>query len=269
MILYNSEEMSTESKKVWRDVTEKTIFEEVVATTGIKPELVHVYVSIKESIRRILREISRGGKNVRMLRKLQAAAAPLKIVFITTLEFPSQEEDWVAEEMVAAGFDTQEKQQKYINSLKVRDSHFDSVKTISLTVNGDLVTDMSPAIDAVNKDKQKSGSDRTAGFIVAGAIGGAGILLLGIFVGKYYVSRNDRDETNAISVVTFDKNIESYEESNTNEPRGPYGASSANESLGPCLGVIEAKAGDDISALEDPTIFNVPYVEGDKTVGER
>lgn len=260
--------MSTESKKVWRDVTEKTIFEEVVATIGIKPELVHVYVSIKESIRRILREITRGG-NVRMLRKLQAAAAPLKIVFITTLEFPSQKEDWDAEEMVAAGFDTQEKQQKYINSLKVRDSHFDSVKTISLTVNGDLVTDASPAIDAVNKDKQKSGSDRTAGFIVAGAIGGAGILLLGIFVGKYYVSRNDRDQENAISVVTFDKNIESYEESNTNEPRGPYGAGSANESLGPCLGVIEAKAGDDISALEDPTIFNVPYVEGDKTVGER
>ena len=260
--------MSTESKSVWRDATEKTILDEVVSTTGVKPELVHVYVSIRESLNRVLRENHDG--NVQMLRNRQAAVGPLKVVFITTLEFPSQKEDWDAEEMVAAGFDSQEKQQKYINSLKAN-SHFDNVQYISLNVNGDLVTETSPAIDAINRDEQEDGNDSRYGIVaaaVAAVVGAAGILFLGFIVGKYYKARNDRDGTNAISVVTFDKNEVSAEEGISNESNGAY-AGITNGSHGP-LSVIEAKTDDDISALEDPTIFNVPYViEGDKTVGER
>ena len=113
------------------------------------------------------------------VRKLQSYS--LQIKFTTTIEFNSKYDDWDANEMVAAGFETLDQQEEYIFSLKEADStSFESVDSMIMAVDGEVITEV-----IVPKPMEPVEQNNTLYYIIGGAaVGGLLLILAGLLVYK-------------------------------------------------------------------------------------
>jgi len=268
MVLSPSKLLDQDSKKVWINVTRKTIHGEAVAMIGIEPELVDVNVEIEdqkvvEAIR--TRMLSRNGRNgnapfeASFLRKLQSSS-PLEIEFTTIIQFPSDKDDWDGDEMVASGFQTLDQQKTYINDLKAVDgSYFESLEKITLKVDNNLVTEPAASSGMDNTDQvgQEGGEggggdgNNTLYIIVAG-VGGACILAFSMAMGVYYTRRSKRRKNNE-KARPFTPTQEEQKPQNVGL-EVEIMKESSNDPDRHCFGTIESKEGDmdDISEMETP-----------------
>lgn len=200
MTLYNSNLLTSSSKlKAWEEVTQDAIRAEVLLTTGVKV------------MDRVIVEVLLDEQNIvdpsRARRLRSDNTLPVEIQFTTKIQFPSESNDWDAEEMVASAFDTEEKRNQYIIDLMEYDggnAHFESLESISVEVGGEMVTDglaepdNSGEIDGGND----GGGDNSVYLIVAGAVGGACLLLFVLAIGAYYTRRKRRQQKQELEKAT-------------------------------------------------------------------
>jgi len=202
------------------------------------------------------------------LRRLQSAS-PLQLNFTTTIKFNSDEEDWDANKMVAAGFQSLANQKKYIYSLKAADYAFEDVENMSMEVDGVLIT-------ATLITNTEDSNDNTLYYIIGGAVGG-GLLLL--MIGAIIYTRKRREGTSS-SPKASPQDAPSGSRS-TGQASHPPPASQAYYQDRPQLppmppaqnyfGTIETGE-DDVSTLGDPYfgegVVNSREPRADDTVAE-
>jgi hypothetical protein len=270
MILYYLELLDEESEKSWIDVTHSTIQREVVAMVGVEPKKVEIDVVLENlnetTMSRRARALSVNetvrDAPTRMFRRRQQSLSPIEIQFNTSIKFPSERDDWDGKEMVAAAFQTQKEQTKYIVDLKIENmDHFWSVEKFTLEVEGEFVTEPSTVVD----DDEGSVS---VYYIVALAVGGVIILLFAVAAGIYCAKRIERkkrkDARSAIKSQQGDPDrvgLEIETKSDTlNHPQSYFGTIRSKED-----------SSDDISTLGDPFMGDAitSMMDTDNTVGER
>jgi len=271
MILYYMESMDEESEQSWIDVTHKTIHGEVAAMTGIEPKKIEVDVVLDRldeiPLSRGLRMLSsmndtvHVGTSRRAFRRRQQSLSPIEIQFNTSIKFPSERDDWDATEMVAAAFQTQKEQTKYLVDLKNENlDHFWSVERFTMEVEGELVTEPSTVVDEGNVSVY---------FVVALAVGGVILLIFavatGIYCAKRKVNKATKDARIALKTGQQDDRdrvgLEIETKSDTlNHPQSYFGTIRSKED-----------SIDDISTLGDPFMGDAfpAVMDTDNTVGER
>lgn len=265
MSLYIVRELDIEAAHVWKAVTEEIIREEVVAITNIDASLVRVEIDdVQMSSRRLhqssIAKVARGGGNLRYLKE----GSPLQIVFVTNVRLPSESDDWDITLMVGSALNTMKKRQRYIDTLKKSDSHFDELETVSLFVGDNMATGAEGPMKAIGikgtAPDAETHRSRKQWYVIAAVAGGAGVLLLGIVIGMYYSMRNRMGESEEMHATSQGENAIAE------------GAAIANDQAGKCLEIVgkHDDRDDDISALEDPKFVegsNAMIMSGDNTVG--
>ena len=154
-----------------------------------EPEI-QVTVVLQEVTQNLLSD--NGGGKLRNLRMLQSDK-PLEIEFVSTLEFQSTHTDYNPNEMIASGFTSPANQREYIYSLKAANSdYFESVASMSMIVDGTLVTEEGGVIPpATGGGEDGGGSDFTMYYAIGGAAGGACLCIL-FLGGGYYLKKKKR-----------------------------------------------------------------------------
>ena len=267
MVLFYSEKLDGDLEASWIKVTEKVIQKETAMYVGVLPSVIKVNVVITEqtlpassrsrmlSTNRDMHAMSTGAWR----RNLQSSL-PLQIEFATYVQFPSEEENWSGFEMVAGGFRTGREQARYILDLKsANPTDFSNLNSMSLEVEGEIVTE--PVIEEQMKDN-------TLYYIIAGAVGGALVLVLSLGI-IYYRGRNKRIESGSIEfkgqVVEVDKDGGGeYAPTDTDTFQDTMNHQSY-------FGTIQRNDFDDVSTLGDPYMGEVvnTAMNTDITVGER
>jgi len=265
MVLYYMESMDEESEKSWIDVTLKTIHREVAAMVGIEPKKVEVDVvvdHVDEIPLSRARMLSAANDTVWSLRRRrqQQSLLPIQIQFNTSIRFPSERDDWDATQLVAAAFQTQKEQTKYIVELKIENmDRFWSVERFTMEVEGELVTEPSTVVDRGNGSVY---------YIVALSVGGVIVLVFAVGTGVYCVKRKAKNEMEdarlAIKTQQNDPDrvgleIETKSDSLNNHPQSYFGTIRSKED-----------SSDDISTLGDPFMGDAfpAVMDTDNTVGE-
>ena len=266
MVLYYMESMDEESKQSWIDVTLKTIHREVAAMVGIEPKKVEVDVvvdHVDEIPLSRARMLSAANDTVWSLRRRrqQQSLLPIEIQFNTSIRFPSERDDWDATQLVAAAFQTQKEQTKYIVELKIENmDRFWSVERFAMEVEGELVTEPSTVVDRGNGSVY---------YIVALSVGGVIVLVFAVGTGVYCVKRKAKkgmeDARLAIKAQQNDPDrvgleIETKSDTLNNHPQSYFGTIRSKED-----------SSDDISTLGDPFMGDAfpAVMDTDNTVGER
>ena len=268
MVLYYMESMDEESEQSWIDVTHKTIHRETAAIIGIEPKKVEVDVVLSNLVEIPLSRVRMLKLNdtfddttKRSFRRRQQALVPIEIQFNTSIRFPSERDDWDATQMVAAAFQTQKEQTKYIVDLKIENmDHFWSVEKFTMEVEGKLVTEPSTVVDEGNGSVY---------FVVAFAVGGVILLILALATGMYCAKRKANKEVKEARLArkTQQQNdsdrvgLEIETKSDTlNQPQSYFGTIRSKED-----------SSDDISTLGDPFMGDAfpSVMDTDNTVGER
>ena len=201
------------------------------------------------------------GTSRRAFRRRQQSLSPIEIQFNTSIKFPSERDDWDATEMVAAAFQTQKEQTKYLVDLKNENlDHFWSVERFTMEVEGELVTEPSTVVDEGNASVY---------FVVALAVGGVILLIFavatGIYCAKRKVNKATKDARKALKTGQQDDRdrvgLEIETKSDTlNHPQSYFGTIRSKED-----------SIDDISTLGDPFMGDAfpAVMDTDNTVGER
>lgn len=262
------EPMDEESEQSWIDVTHKTIQREVAAMTGIEPKKVEIDIVLEildESPLSRERMLSVNDTEQvtlqKRFRRRQQSLIPIEIHFNTSIRFSSERDDWDATQMVAAAFQTQKEQTKYIVELKIENmDHFWSVEKFTMEVGGELVTE--PSTTVVDE------GTASVYFIVSLAVGGVILLLLALATGMYCAKRKanqkKKDARSALKSQQTDPDrvgLEIETKSDTlNHPQSYFGTIRSKED-----------SSDDISTLGDPFMGDTfPVVmDTDNTVDER
>jgi len=255
MILTPSSLLDESSKQIWRDVTEKTIQESAANLVDLEAKLVDVGVEVDGMLSTKAESLVRNLQVRQSLRNLQAS--PLEIEFMTTIQFSSEKDDWDGNEMVASGFTTPSKLEKYIENLRTEDeNYFASLENIALEVDGKLVTGaaMEPADSTVVQREVSKGNTVP---IIAGAVGGACFLLLATAMGMYYTRKRKKIKRQETQSSTTPKE-QTHTVAGTRTEVGlqlmdkAYSPKSEEDS--PVFGTIESRESDmdDISAIEEP-----------------
>ena len=272
MVLYHSDLFrSEEPEKIWRKVTEKTIREGAASEIGIEPKLVKVKVELDDQ--NIL--LSNVGRSLRRLQ--DSVSSPLQIKYTTTMEFPSEEGNWDAEELVASGFQTPEQTDNYINDLQEEDrkegsTYFRNVNSMTLAVNGATQIDLTE-VDGEDTAEGDTGEEGDGGndmlpYIIGGLVGGACFILFVVAVAYYATRMRRKGESKSSTPTKQEKSLE--EDGVETEMKSEALQTHQPKSL--CFGVIESREGadDDISTLGDPYLGDSPNpaIDSDKTVGE-
>lgn len=267
MVLYYMESMDEESEQSWIDVTHKTIHREVAAMTGIEPKKVEIDIVLESldelplSRERMLSVDDTVQVTLeRRFRRRQQSLIPIEIHFNSSIRFSSKRDDWDATQMVAAAFQTQKEQTKYIVELKIENmDHFWSVGKFTMEVEGELVTEPSTVVDE---------GTVSVYFVVALAVGGVILLILALATGMYCAKRKanqkKKDARLALKSQQTDPDrvgLEIETKSDTlNHPQSYFGTIRSKED-----------SSDDISTLGDPFIGDAfpAVMDTDNTVDER
>jgi len=169
--------------EAWLEMTEDLIRDETKAILGKYGEGLFMSVEFEDQGvlegGKIFNRILTQDRDAAYVRKLQSYS--LQINFTTTIEFNSKYDDWDANEMVAAGFQTLDQQEEYIFSLKEADStSFESVESMTMAVDGEIITE-----EIVPKPAVVVEPNNTLYYIVGGAaVGGLLLILAGLLVYK-------------------------------------------------------------------------------------
>jgi hypothetical protein len=270
MFLSYSDELDGDSEISWIEVTEGVIRTETALYVGVFPKAVSVDIAIKgQSFEASSRSRILGGDGpIRstpyhgVTRRNLQSSLPLAIEFDSTIRFSSDRGDWDAGEMVGGGFRTSREQSKYILDLQsANPTHFGSLASMALAVEGELVTVTEPVTTEPK-------NDNSVYYIIAGAVGGFLVLILTLAI-VYYRGRQRRDKSDDLAlnvqVVEVDKDG-GVEKSQTDIDT--YQDTINRQSY---FGTIEQNDIEDISTLGDPYMGEVvnPAMNTDITVGER
>lgn len=155
MTLYGADELlDGNAIKVWIDETQGRIRDEIEKIVGDDGEELNVTVVFdgkeEDDIAAPAASSTANGEEAKRkqngyLRKLLQSSSILEIYFRTTIEFNSireDDDDWNPNEMIAAGFESPVRRKEYLEALKASDdtSFFDNVESMTLTVDGTLMT---------------------------------------------------------------------------------------------------------------------------------
>ncbi|KAL9183983.1 hypothetical protein ACHAXT_002069 [Thalassiosira profunda] len=203
----------------------------------------------------------------RNLRRSQSAS--LQIDYTTNISFNSDEEwDDQVNDMVADGFRTPAQQEEYIGLLQAADSStFDSVNSMTLEVDGELVT------ETEDSNKLKSG-DNTMWIAIGCAVGGALFLIAAVVVGSRSYGRNrggNAAQKQSKSSLPQDRTASgAFPTSPPREAFRPASSQPSPTTTQGYFGTIESREGeDDVSTLGDPYIGEVSAEpRADQTVAE-
>ncbi|KAL7528299.1 hypothetical protein ACHAXR_003733 [Thalassiosira sp. AJA248-18] len=312
MVLYNSEEMDDDALNMWIDVTEETIRSEITNTvTGVvDPELVQVTVILdnqnvvsSESIRgrRVKRRTlsnnhptnnassSFKGKRGRNMQQVVSSTTtfPLQIEYTAIIQFPSESKDDLdANKVVAAAFQTEEKQQAYIADLK-GEGDFQSVTSMSTKTMEDVII-IDPGNDnadgATDGENEVTNGNNSA--LIGGIVGGVCVLLFATAAIAIYLrrtkQRKDSQSTKSSTTTTQPSSATTKQLSHSPqvgldmvgnrrmESPGSPGSNARGGQLD--FGIIESKEGDmdDVSTIGDPYFGDAvgQPMDADNTVGE-
>lgn len=203
--------------------------------------------------------------------------------------------------MVASAFDTKKKQKEYISNLKAYDggnTYFDSLKSISVEVDGKMVTDPTGPTegsgpDEINNDNNTNGASQSV-IIIAAAVAGACVLIIGAGAAIHYKRRSQRRRKNEMEEaanksstfiagsspkdingeveVVVDKKFNPHDSSEM-ETQSEEPTMMLNDMPSSYFGTIESKEGeiDDVSTLGDPYMGDAvnAAMDADNTVGPR
>jgi len=254
MILYHSDLLNANSEKIWIDVTMKTIHNEAVAMTGIDSESVEVEVELVDQVLEPVRMLSRThhvdalSQQHKSLRNLQKQALPLQIDFTTTIQFPSEDDDWDANKMVTSAFQSPSQQRDYIIALQEAEedgtTYFERLESMSMI--GDLITegetpsaspdgavggivggaqegDANGIVGGGDSDNNGNGKN-TMYFIIAGVVAAACILLFAMSIAIYYITRKNRhtENTKTSNTATTTKQDNAHPPQHPNNKVGMY-----------------------------------------------
>mmetsp|Transcript_20542 Transcript_20542/g.49404 ORF Transcript_20542/g.49404 Transcript_20542/m.49404 type:complete len:800 (+) Transcript_20542:307-2706(+) len=305
MVLYHSDLLDNMSKlKAWEEVTRRTICRGVVSSAAMTTDArdgcegdgggsdgVAVIVRLDEqnalaapSTRRRRRRLS--SYLLRSLRSESSSLSrtPLEIIFTTSMDIPYENDDgddWDAEGMVAAGFDTPEKRDQYLVDLKGYDGdnggggneNFEGLERLGLEVENNTIVapwaDPSAVVEADDEGRIEStgddDDDENLSLIVGAAVGGGCLFLLVSIMGAYHLPRrkNLRRNEGTESATSSDAGATKRDE--RRDDVAPYGGS--------YFGTIESREGegfDDVSTLGDPYMGDAvdAVMDTDNTVGE-
>jgi hypothetical protein len=204
MVFYNSARLKGEVLETWIQVTSARIKREtvrIIENEGYDSTNVNVTLDILEQ--EILsakngklrgRLLMGKGEETPTLNRLLQLATPLFINYTTLISFPSEVDSWDANKMVAAGFISPTQQEQYIYSLRAQDSTFNSMKTMIMEVNDEIVTDDPLPL------KPDEGDNYTIYYAIAGAAGGVCICAL-LAGGIYYAKRRSKRKSSSRSSV--------------------------------------------------------------------
>ncbi|KAL7532783.1 hypothetical protein ACHAXR_004844 [Thalassiosira sp. AJA248-18] len=275
MVLYHSDEMDDDLMNMWRDVTGWAIRSEIVDTvTGVDPELVQVNVTLDNQTV----SLSEGIRRRRNLQQVSSTNSfQLRIEYTTTIQFPSSEnnDDWDANKLVAAAFQTPEKQQAYINHLK-HEGDFESITSMSMpTTYSDGVT--------TNDEKIVVLEGNNNSILIGGVIGGICILIFATAaIAIYHVRRTSKSSTTktqpssattdqqrqhpqvGLGMVVDSRRTKSPDSSNNNQELEGGQLNFGTISIG-------LKEGDmgDVSTIGNPDLWGAggQHMDADNTVG--
>jgi len=186
------------------------------------------------------------------LRKLQTYQ--LQISFVTSIQFNSEFNDWDFDDMVSSGFRTLEHQEEYIISLKdADDASFNNVNSMSMKVNGEVITDEGKDSQPMEPVEKK---DPTMYYIIGGSVAGGLLLLIagGMFYKRSKSSSSASSQPHK-SVPSQDMPSSSHPGSYHQSPPPPLPTMSTSATPPPqsYFGTIESREGeDDVSTLGDP-----------------
>ena len=267
MVLSYSDKLDGDLEASWIEVTEEVIQKETAMYVGVLPSVVKVNVVITDqallaSSRSRMLSINRDmhAMSIGAWRRNLQSSLPLQIEFDTYVQFPSEEENWSAYKMVAGGFRTSSEQARYILDLKsAKPTDFSNLNSMSLEVEGDIVTE--PVVEEPAKDNRLY-------YIIAGAVGGALVLVLSLGI-IYYRGQNKRIECGSIQLKA--QAVE--EDKHGGGGYAPTDTDTFQDTMNhqSYFGTIQRNDFDDISTLGDPYMGEVVNREmnTDITVGER
>ena len=317
VILYSSSLLNQNAQRVWTQVTTDTIQKSaVVGISGIvDAALIKVDVNffeqavLERSRRRTQSSRTHRNKSApldatplrhrRPLRNLQQLPSPLKIQFVTTIEFPSEEgNDWNVGELVASAFASQKQRMAYVKALREAavmegTSYFTNLERVSFETEGELTIKGVEAgtydehlgdgngIDA-NHASSTNNSDTTMYYILAAVVAGACILIFAITAIMFFRTRRNLENRNAKSSLSGTGNNTSPVKV-TDRGKGLdaleiHTEKSKSDTLlinqpTSYIGTIDSKEGevDDVSTLGDPYMGDAvnAVMDTDNTVGER
>ena len=268
MYLSYSDKLDGDSEKSWIEVTERVIRRETALYVGVVPKAVSVDVTVKVQtfVASSRSRILDGDGTIfstphgALRRNLQSSYPPA-IEFDSIIRFPSERRDWDEEEMVGGGLRTRREQSKYILDLQsANPTHFRNLVSMALAVEGELVTVTEPATTEPDKDNSLY-------YIIAGAVGGALMLVLSmmmIFCRRQSARIDSGDLTLKVQVVEADKDGTDEIPTITDTYQDTINQQSY-------FGTIQQSDFDDVSTLGDPYMGEIinPAMNTDITVGER
>mmetsp|Transcript_37009 Transcript_37009/g.68553 ORF Transcript_37009/g.68553 Transcript_37009/m.68553 type:complete len:410 (-) Transcript_37009:367-1596(-) len=229
----------------------------------------------------------------------QSPASPLEIQFTTTLQFPSEEDDWDAGQMVDSGFQSPAQQKNYIEALQETygGSYFGGLESMSMGASDDLnqegQTSLRPdetlpgmggsfngaeeSFDAMSDDDVSGiGGENKVYFIVATVVGSTCIILFATAIVIYVVTRKKRR-------TEKNEKVQSHPTASTSqhyilpideiELEVETKCETLNHQQTPTsyIGTIKSKEDeDDVSTLGDPYMGDAvnAVMDTDHTVGE-
>ena len=235
----------------------------------------------------------------RPLRNLQQLPSPLKIQFVTTIEFPSEEgNDWNVGELVASAFASQKQRMAYVKALREAavmegTSYFTNLERVSFETEGELNVKgvETGTYDehlgdgnsiGANHASSTNNSDTTMYYILAAVVAGACILIFAITAIMFFGKRRNLENRNAksslsatgnntspVKVTDRGKGLDALE-NHTEKSKSDTLLINQPTSY---IGTIESKEGevDDVSTLGDPYMGDAvnAVMDTDNTVGER
>lgn len=273
MVLAPLELLDTDSKRIWIEVTGKTIHRHTVNTIGIESDLVEVYVELVNQ--EILEQVRMLMVSYESLRNLQQTSDPrIRIEFTTTIELPSEEEELDSSQIVSSAFSSQAQRKSYIEDLQQAEggSHFENLENVSTEVDREVIAESPEASSIVGSTVGGGGDGGSSNgmYYVIAAVGGAFILLFATAMGVYFVKRKKSKESEkepSHTTGTQDHRpldrvgLEISTKSSTHRPTPTnyIGAMESREDI------------DDVSTLGDPYMGDAvnAVMDTDRTVGER
>jgi hypothetical protein len=186
---------------------------------------------------------------------LEEPPPSLEISFVATIAFVSERDDWDPNAMVSGGFRTASDREEYVRSLSREDPAFEGVKSMSMEVNGEPISQE----DGTNDDTSSTGgvesgnSDKLLFYIVGGVLGGALIFLI-VGIMFYRAGRQSREKDGFNEVREEGRSSMASPPSPEETPSGPVVVEGWGRRDSRKYGdmMIESRGDDDISTLGDP-----------------
>mmetsp|Transcript_36865 Transcript_36865/g.77827 ORF Transcript_36865/g.77827 Transcript_36865/m.77827 type:complete len:979 (-) Transcript_36865:324-3260(-) len=251
-------------------------------------------------------------------RHLTESPLPLQVTFTTTVQFPSENGALNAKQLVSSAFQSRPKQRDYINALKEEKTddgvaYFESLDNVSIEVDGVKVTDGESkpkgtseeatdgagdgeildetprgTIDGAKKSDEEindsnKGNKNTMYVIIAAIAAGACIMLFGMAIGVYYITRKKNRATADTAKSTTASRKADPRIFTSNDKMGTYDIDKTgleietksetymlNHQPTPTSYIGEEAEVDDVSTLGDPYMGDAvnAVMDTDNTVGE-